>query len=120
MLDNKISLTLMGVLTYHLRTLECSLILPLALTQICRHKCLQRSIQTSPLTQQKSYTKFWNPKTTFKEEKGRRRKTHPRGPRGEVSELVGVNHITYGGGGIFKTPIALDALLDPLGVKIER
>ena len=24
------------------------------------------------------------------------------------------------GGGVFKTPVAFDALLDPLGVKIER
>ena len=30
-----------------------------------RRRCLQSCLQTSALTPQKSYPKFWNPKTTF-------------------------------------------------------
>jgi hypothetical protein len=48
-----------------LRTLDPLLGPPSTGTAICRHTCLQSDLQTSPPTPQKSYLKFWNPRTTF-------------------------------------------------------
>ena len=48
-----------------LGTLDPPLGPPFTTAEIFRLTCLQSHLQTSPPTPQKSYPKFWNPRTTF-------------------------------------------------------
>jgi hypothetical protein len=61
----KFPLMSMGVLAHCLHMLDRSLVPPLAWTEICVRTCLQSHLQTSPQIHQKSYQKFWNPRSTL-------------------------------------------------------
>ena len=72
--------------------LDRSLILPCAWAKKVWCRCLQRCFQTSPLTPQKSYPKFRNPKTTFDKTINKKlKKTPPGGQGGRSPNLLGVN-----------------------------
>ena len=63
----KLSLTAMGVLAHHLRTLDRSLVPPWAWVKIFQCTCLQSHLKTHPPNSPKSYPKFRITRTTFPE-----------------------------------------------------